>query len=203
MTLISQNIWNLAQAAAWVVYRENELVGLLNSTEPGAFGAIGMYRTMWPKGRKTVGKLQELHDALTSGRLPARGYRNHKNSQHVLIDIPKREWADLHLAPPYAYDAAQLIQKIEPWRSIQVDSADMKRLWRSELEVKGRSVFDHDLIRDLFRKAEVANPDMSRNELIIEVQVAYVAQTNREEPSRSTVDRAIRKQPGSYRSTGS
>ena len=100
-------------------------------------------------------------------------------------------------------DAAQLIQKIEPWRSIQVDSADMKRLWRSELEVKGRSVFDHDLIRDLFRKAEVANPDMSRNELIIEVQVAYVAQTNREEPSRSTVDRAIRKQPGSYRSTSS
>ena len=94
-----------------------------------------MYRTMWPKGRKTVGKLQKLHDALTSGRLHARGYRIHKNSQHVLIDIPKREWADLHLAPPYAYEAAQLIQKIEPWRSIQVDSADMKRLWRSEFEV--------------------------------------------------------------------
>jgi hypothetical protein len=192
MTLIGQNIWNLAQAAAWVVYRENELVGLLNSTEPGAFGAIGMYRSMWPKGRKTVGKLQELHDALTSGRLHARGYRNHKNSQHVLIDIPKREWADLHLAPPYAYDAAQLIQKIETWRSIQVDSADMKRLWRSELEVKAKSEYDHNRIRDLYAEAKTANPDMTQNALVEEVQLAYADQKNSKEPSRSTVQRVIK-----------
>ena len=190
MTSRSQNIWNLAQAAAWIVYRENKLVECLSAPEPGAFGAIGMYPTMWPKDRKAVGKLEELHDALTSGRLTARGYR--KSGQRVLIDIPKREWADLHLAPPYAYEAAQLIQKIEPWRSIQVDAADMKRLWRSELEVKAKSEYDHNRIRDLYAEAKTANPDMTQNALVEEVQLAYADQKNSKEPSRSTVQRVIK-----------
>ena len=176
--------------AAWIVYRENKLVERLSASESGAFGAIGMYPTMWPKDRKAVGKLEELHDALTSGRLTARGYR--KSGQRVLIDIPKREWADLHLAPPYAYNAAQLTQKIEPWCSIQVDAADMKRLWRSEFEVKAKSEYDHNRIRDLYAEAKTANPDMTQNALVEEVQLAYADQKNSKEPSRSTVQRAIK-----------
>jgi len=158
MTTGEHKYWNLSQAAAWVVYRENSLVEDLVSPEPGAFGAIGMYPTMWPKGRKTVGRLEELHKALASGRLTARGYR--KSAQHILADIPKREWANLHLAPPHAYDAAQLVQKIEPWRSIQLDAADLKRLWRSEMDVKGRSKYDRELIRSLYDKAKTDNPEM-------------------------------------------
>ena len=190
MTTHDQQYWNLAQAAAWVVYRENKLVEHMNSPEAGAFGAIGMYPTMGPKNRKALGKLQELHNALASGRLIARGYRT--SAEHILADIPKREWASLHLAPPHAYDVSRLAQKIEPWRSIQVDAADVKKLWRSDLEVKGRSKYDHELIRSLYDTAKAVNPEMSQNELIGEIQKAYAEQTNRDEPGRSTVQRAIK-----------
>ena len=131
-----------------------------------------------------------VNQGVESGRLTARGYR--KSAQRVLIDIPKREWADLHLAPPYAYNAAQLTQKIEPWCSIQVDAADMKRLWRSEFEVKAKSEYDHNRIRDLYAEAKTANPDMTQNALVEEVQLAYADQKNSKEPSRSTVQRVIK-----------
>lgn len=190
-TTSEEKYWNLAQAAAWVVYCENGLVEDLVSPEPGAFGAIGMYPTMWPKGREAVGTLDELHNALASGRLTARGYRI--NEPNILADIPKREWANLHLAPPHAYDASRLTQKIEPWRLIQVDAADLKRLWRSKLEVKGRAKYDHELIRNLYDKAKADNPDMTQNEWIGEVQLAYAEKKNGVEPSRSTIQRAISK----------
>jgi hypothetical protein len=39
--------WNLAQVAAWVVYREAALVNQLDNPGQHDFGAIGLHKTMW------------------------------------------------------------------------------------------------------------------------------------------------------------
>jgi hypothetical protein len=184
-----QLFWNLAQAAAWVVYRERTLVESLVNPGPNAFGAIGMYPKIWPKERKKVGSLSELHSALSAGRLIARGYRS---GESVLSEIPNREWEDLHLSPPQAYDASRLAQKIEPWLLIRVDAADMQRLWRTESERSGRTRFDPDTLRVLYAEAKASNPGFSQNALIAEVQLAFTAKTGRAEPSHSTVQRALK-----------
>jgi len=145
-----QLFWNLAQAAVWVVYRERTLVESLVNPGPNAFGAIGMYPKIWPKERKKVGSLSELHSALSAGRLIARGYRS---GESVLSEIPNREWADLHLAPPQAYDASRLVQKIEPWLWIRVDAADEQCLGRTESECQARCKFDLDALRFLCAEA--------------------------------------------------
>jgi hypothetical protein len=189
MPASDQLFWNLAQAAAWVVYRETTLVESLVNPGPNAFGAIGMYPKMWPKERKKVGSLSQLHSALSAGRLIAHGYRG---GESVLTEIPNREWADLHLAPPRAYDASRLAQKIEPWLLIRVDAADVQRLWRTESERQSRSRFEPEVLRSLYAEAKAANPGFSQNELIAEVQLAFTAKTGRAEPSRSTVQRALK-----------
>ena len=181
--------WNLAQAAAWVVYRDRILVESLVNPGPNAFGAIGMYPKMWPKERKKVDSLKQLQSALSAGRLVAHGYRS---GECVLSEIPNREWADLHLSPPQAYDASRLAQKVEPWLLIRVDAADVQRLWRTESERQSRSRFEPEVLRSLYAEAKAANPSFSQNELIAEVQLAFTAETGRAEPSRSTIQRALK-----------
>jgi len=184
-----QLFWNLAQAAAWVVYRDRILVESLVNPGPNAFGAIGMYPKMWPKERKKVDSLKQLQSALSTGRLVAHGYRS---GECVLSEIPNREWADLHLSPPQAYDASRLAQKVEPWLLIRVDASDVQRLWRTESERQSRSRFEPEVLRSLYAEAEAANPSFSQNELIAEVQLAFTAETGRAEPSRSTIQRALK-----------
>ena len=165
------------------------MVESLVNPGPNAFGAIGMYRKMWPKERKKVDSLKQLQSALSAGRLVAHGYRS---GECVLSEIPNREWADLHLSPPQAYDASRLAQKVEPWLLIRVDAADVQRLWRTESERQSRSRFEPEVLRSLYAEAEAANPSFSQNELIAEVQLAFTAETGRAEPSRSTIQRALK-----------
>jgi hypothetical protein len=144
MSSFDDRNWNLAQVAAWVVYREPALVDQLATPAPHAYGAIGLYKSMWPAGRKRRDNIDTLHKALVNGRLIARGYKN-KNGDE-LLEIPSREWVDLHLAPPYAYKASNLVEKNEPWLDIRMDSAITKKLWRSGLDVDGRTGFDPSVI---------------------------------------------------------
>ena len=73
MTHFDEPFWNLAQAAAWVVYREKKLVDNLADPKAGSFAAIGMYPSLWPDHRKQHGELSALHNALSDGRLKAKG----------------------------------------------------------------------------------------------------------------------------------
>ena len=67
--------WNLAQAAAWVEYRENQLVEDFDTADRDAYMAVGMYPTMWPAGREWHGSVEELRRALEEARLASWGFR--------------------------------------------------------------------------------------------------------------------------------
>jgi hypothetical protein len=97
-----QLFWNLAQAAAWVVYRERTLVESLVNPGPNAFGALGMYPKIWPKERKKVGSLSELHSALSAGRLIARGYRSGERVLSVFCEPVSEKWRARTITPPTA-----------------------------------------------------------------------------------------------------
>jgi hypothetical protein len=189
MTAFDEPFWNLAQAAAWVAYRETELVEQLANADEAAFTAIGFYPTMWPAGRTQYAQLSELHRALIEGRLASKGY--HEDRPSKLTEIPREDWQDLNLRPPYAFDQRYPGRRHEPWTHIRVVSADVKRLWRSTLETAGRTKFDWPAIRVLYEQARKTNPKFSQNQLIEEVQLAYQQKYNKEPPSRTAFQRHI------------
>ena len=180
--------WNLAQACAWVEYREKQLVNDFSVADRDTFMALGMYPSMWPKGRKRLGSFEELRRALEQGRIKSSGYR--RNTPDKLEEIPAAEWADLQIRPPLVSFAGQ--PNNQPWNAVRLLSADMKKLWRTDHEVTGRSKYDWTAIRTVYSDLSASNPDMSQNELIIELQGAFEERFNKEPPSRTSLIRKIR-----------
>jgi hypothetical protein len=180
--------WNLAQAAAWVEYRDKQLVEELKSADRNAYIAIGFYLSMWPPGRKQRGQIEELRRALEEGRLISSGFR--RGGQERLEGIPAAEWADFVIRPPLVFFFGQT--DIEPWGVVRVQSADMKRLWRSIGEVEGRSTYDWAAIRPIYELLKTQNPEMSKNELITEAQGAFEDRFNKGAPSITSFKRKIK-----------
>ncbi len=180
--------WNLAQAAAWVEYRDKQLVEDLKSADRNTYIAIGFYPSMWPPGRKQRGRIEELRRALEEGGLKSSGFRRGGRKRRKYI--PAAEWVDYVIRPPDVSFSGQ--PKNVPWERVRVLSADMRRLWRSDHEVDGRSKFDWLAIRAVYEDLSASNPDMSQNELILELQGSYEDRFNKGAPSRTTIQRKIK-----------
>jgi len=180
--------WNLAQACAWVEYREKQLVNDLSGADRNAYMALGMYTSMWPAGRQRHGSVEDLRRALEQGRIKSSGYR--RNTPDNLEEIPAAEWADLQIRPPLVSFAGQ--PNNQPWKAVRLLSADIKKLWRTDHEVTGRSKYDWTAIRTVYSDLSASNPDMSQNELIIELQGAFEERFNKEPPSRTSFMRKIK-----------
>lgn len=180
--------WDLAQASAWVEYREKKLVEDFDAADRDADIALGMYPSMWPASRERHGAIEDLRRALEQGRIVSSGYRH--NTPGQLEEVPAAEWTDLSIRPPLVCFAGQ--PNNQPWNSIRVLSADMKRLWRSINEVSGRSRFDWAAVEAIHGALKSQNPDMSQNELIDEIQGEFEDRFNKEPPSRTTLQRRIR-----------
>lgn len=180
--------WNLAQACAWVEYREKQLVNDFRVADRNAYMALGMYPSMWPAGRQRHGSVEDLRRALEQGRIKSSGYR--RNTPDNLEEIPAAEWADLQIRPPLVSFAGQ--PNNQPWNAVRLLSADIKKLWRTDHEVTGRSKYDWTAIRTVYSDLSVSNPDMSQNELIVELQGAFEERFNKEPPSRSTIQNKIK-----------
>jgi hypothetical protein len=184
-TTFDAKYWNLAQAAAWVEYRERRLVEELVAADRDAYMALGMYRSMWPSGRERRGTVDELRRALEDDRTTAWGYR--RTDPDHLTAIPAAEWTDLVITPPFARVAGRSGGDRERWVDIRILSADMKRLWRGPHEVSGRTKYDWAAIRTIYDEQRTSNPDFSQNELITELQGVFRDRFNREPPSRTTI----------------
>ncbi|MDG2260589.1 MAG: hypothetical protein P8L68_19120 [Paracoccaceae bacterium] len=188
LSAFDDKYWNLAQACAWIEYREKHLVEELAQADRTSYIAIGFYPSMWPPRRKQLGQIEELRRALEESRLISSGFRQGRLER--LEDIPAAEWADYIIRPPFISfsDQAQNI----PWEGVRILSADMRRLWRSVNEVDARSKFNWAAIQEIFDEVITQNPEMTKNELIIEVQGAFEDRFNKPAPSRSTLQRKIK-----------
>ena len=182
--------WNLAQASAWVVYREKQLVEHFKTADRNSYVAFKLYPTMWPEGRPKHGSIADLERALVEQRLLSWGHP--KAQPDILAEIPSAEWSDLVIRPPIAFVSGQSREHTQRWTDIRVLSTDIKRLWRSSHEVNGRSKFDWDKIKGIYHEVASQNPEMSQNEHITETQGAFEDRCNRKPPSRSTLQRKIK-----------
>ena len=180
--------WNLSQACAWVEYREKQLVNDFSVADRNAYMALGMYPSMWLAGRKRHGSVENLRRALEQGRIKSSGYRRH--TQNSLEEIPAAEWTDFVIRPPLVSFAGQ--PNNQPWNVVRLLSADMQRMWRSVDEVDGRSKYDWAALREIYEVLQTQNPEMTKNELILELQGTYEDRRNKKAPSRSTIQNRIK-----------
>lgn len=181
MSAFEQPYWNLAQATAWVVWRSRDLVEQFEGVDRHGYRAFLVYRNN--EDYPEYGGSQELHDALIQGRLTAHGVDpDGKGRTEAVAAI---HWKNLELRPPLA--TSTVASKSEPWRTVTVQSADMKRLWRSKIEVTGHAKFDWEKVKIIFREIQKANPEFSSNELINETRGEFEERFNKAAPSRTSI----------------
>lgn len=180
--------WNLAQAGVWVEYRSQDLVNEFEYASRNGYMALGFYPTMHE--HKKVASLSELHRDLVNGRITAWG--RSRESGTKIEQIPVIEWTDLRLYPPHATRKHPMAGTIEPWTDIRLESATLKKHWRSVHETTGRAKFNWDEIEKLHKQAKEQNPEFTQNALIEEIQAMYEERFNKEAPGRATVQKHIK-----------
>jgi hypothetical protein len=180
--------WNLAQACAWVEYREKQLVEELTEADRSSYIAIGLYPSMWPPGRKKRGQIEELRRALEEGRLISSGFR--RGGQERLEEIPAAEWTDFVIRPPLVSFSGQPSK--HPWNAVRVLSADMKKHWRDVGEVSLRTKFDWAEIKTMYDAIVDRQPTMSTNKKIEELQLEFAERFNKDAPVRTTIQNKIK-----------
>ena len=120
--------WNLAQAEAWVIYRDRSLVdGMAHATRPD-YRALKIYGH--PRHRHAIGTPTELHRALEDGRLTAWGMRSGGGDR--VEEIPAFEWPALRIAPPLVHPTPGASMD-EPWTRVRVESEFGAIVWPGEV----------------------------------------------------------------------
>jgi hypothetical protein len=180
--------WNLAMAAAWVKFRKREIVERFDGSSPESWAAYNMYPTMWDSN--PVDASLTLQSALVSGKLKASGLRSAPGA--TMETIPSLEWETLNLAPPAAYRRLSPNVNEEPWINIRLEGSDIQKMWRGRTETEGRTRFDWPAIKKLYEAALQNNPDMSKNEIILEVQQDFQNRFPKEPPSRTSLQNKIK-----------
>jgi hypothetical protein len=181
--------WTLAQAAAWIVFRDISVVALFTPPRVCAWITYLMYPTGWAKP-VVHEQWQDLFRKLEAKLLVATGQRS---ADGIREEIDAKYWVDL--VPdvdtgPYVRLASGALSR--PWTDILVLHADVERLWRRPSEIDGRSKFSEVWFKDRYRQLRATKPESSRNELIEELQEQFQAETKREPPSRTTIQRYLK-----------
>ncbi len=180
--------WNLAMAAAWVKFRKRGIVDKFDGPSPESWSARNIYDSMWET--KPVEASLTLQSALISGKPIAFGHRSAPGAS--METIPSLEWETLILDPPTAYRRLPNTLKDEPWINIRVEGADAQKLWRIRTETEGRTRFNWRATREFYKTVIQNNPDMSKNEIIAEVQLEYQNRFSKNPPSRTSLQIKIK-----------
>lgn len=188
MPSTASKVWTLSQASAWVVFRDLSVVELFAPPNPENWASYLAYPTMRKAGK--IGEPLEIITALKAGDLVATGRRSSRGAPRE--EIPAREWEDVVFDVIGPYRRLENGTKDEPWRDMLVESADVKRLFRGPTEVEGRSRFSKTWFQDRYSKLREAQPSVSINEHIAELQVQFQQETKREPPSRTTIQRYLK-----------
>ena len=143
------SLWNLSQAAAWILYRRNDWVEALTSGGGANFGAMQLYPSLNPRPDPALGSLSDLLDTLKCGHLSATGIRS-SDTERLRTPIPKNQWQDLVIKPPRAMDAttgreAWVIEEVPHLRIVDHDLWD--RVKDRQSSTRRRVSYESNVIR--------------------------------------------------------
>ena len=80
------------------------------------------------------------------------------------------------------------------WLDIRIKRADVQRHWRRLTETESRTRYDWNMIRGVFKEVNEANPELSKNMLIEETQLALQEKyPNKRIPNRTSFQNHIKK----------
>ena len=188
MTPFESRYWNLAQAAAWVVYRNRSLVEEFEYPTRDAWPGLVMYPKM--HGYMTVESLDVLRVALREGKLVAHARRNSAGSEYG--EVPAIEWADLILRPPTAYRSDPKLGRIEPYSALQFESKQLKKLWPIGKRPKKIEWYDWGTIRPIWECVETEFANLTGRKKFEQFSVEYEKRFGRKPPSRASLQRHIK-----------
>ena len=188
MTSLPSPVWTLAQASAWVVFRDISVVELFASPKPESWVGYLSYPSMWTTHEK--GKPQDILNALRDGRLIATGRTSSRGAPRE--EIPAREWEDVVFDVVGPYRRLENGTKDEPWREIFVPRSQVERIWSRVVNPNGRAAYDRPWIRDRYVELKKLHGALSKNDLIVEVQLAYQTAFDGIDPPRPTIQRYIK-----------
>ena len=181
--------WNLCQTAVWVEYRSRELAIEFEHATRNAYLALGFYPTM--NKHKQVATLLEFGNALVNGGIQACGCR--ADSPGSYEPIPQIEWSNLLIHPPIAVRRSRHNVLIEPWTDIRFESGEVLKRWPSNFQQDARVKYRWDRIEAIYQEMKDSNPDISQNELIGEIAAEYQDRYKKDPPSRTTIQRHMKK----------
>ena len=158
----------------------------------GKLSLIALYPSM-KFVPEVKGSADELLASLVEGTITALGIPKNKDGVHQQI-IPAQDWLQTGCYGGTLFKRTEDGSSIDmPWRDIFLESADIRKYWRSDNEIDGRSRYNWDAIKMIFDKVKEQNPEFSDNDLIIEAQGAYEERFNKEPPSRSSFQSHMKK----------
>lgn len=191
MRTSNEEYWTLTQAAAWVVFRSDLVVGKFARPAPNSWAAFLMYPTMRPEFQ-AVGCESQLFDALRTGKVTAYGRRAFPGAP--VEPIPPIEWLDMASDLTQPYRTLPSGAKDIPWSGILLKRGDVERHWRRTTEVDSRTRYDWNAIEAFYHEAKSTNPDYSQNELIKEIEGLFQERyPNKKVPSRTSIQNHIKR----------
>ena len=184
--------WTFEQALAWVLYRQEDIVSYVGPRSSGRLSLLAMYPANFSPALNRIGESEDLLAALRHGGLTASGC-NEANAG-ARKDIPSQDWLKLRLYGGKVFRISdEGTGTLYPWRDIILESGEVKKRFRSQSEVSGRTKYDWDAIHELYEETRRQYPDFSQNELITELQGIFQDRFNREPPSRSTIQAKMKR----------
>lgn len=184
-----QTYWNLMEAAAWVMYRDMAIVEQFAPPRPNDWHAFILFSPDGD-GYKRIAEPKALFAALRSGDLQA--YGRHAEQGARMERIPPLEWHDLVEEPTGPYRRSRSGAMEFPWQNIMVARADVERQWRRPAETQGRTRYRWPYLKEIYVELQSLHTEFSQNDLIGELQKEYEARTNREPPSRTSIQRHLK-----------
>ena len=183
--------WTFEQAIAWVVHRRRDIVSYVGPNGNGSLSLVAMYPSHWDPPLEQLAPGEELMKALREGDITATGRPTLSEGKRRAI--PPQDWVKLKWVGAAVFQLASDKSRYDhPWKDIILESAEVRKHWRGQDEVKSRRKHDYDYIRQLYEESEQSNPDFSKNQLIDDVQRNYQYKEKNEPPSRTTIQRIIK-----------
>ena len=160
--------WTFEQALAWVLYRREDIVSYVGPGSSGSLRLVAMYPTHFGPQLEKIGKSNDLLAALQNGNVIASGCHDANVAERQ--EIRPEDWLDLrHYGGKVFRISDDGKRTLYPWHDIALESEKVKKHWRSQSEVTGRTRYDWKTIKEIHDEVKSQNPNISQNELITEI----------------------------------
>lgn len=175
-----------------MIYRREDVVEELAPHNGKSLSLISMFPKMYTPELSAVGSPDQLLHHLRRGALKASGRST--GEQLPRQDIRSEDWLQLRFLGDRVWRVSDDgKQTVEPWCDLVLEAAEVRKMFRGASEVQARTGYNWGVLREIHDDLRRRHPEMTQNELIVEIQGQFEDRFNRKPPGRSTIQRHMQK----------